>query len=222
MLIPLNRWLKSYRSYKFPFVGRPAAPPDVYAAVKSGDSLKTIVHVSWNGATEVATWKLYKTTANGKSETSEPVMTAPRFGFETALEINGYATYVVLEGLDADGKSLGRSGAFETVVSTSLPDEVLSNEKQWLDRVSLSGKTTWKSTMTSSNGAASFLGGLAVVVICILAFRVWRRKQGSWWTTKQSRGASYEMVTGQEEAFELADDEEYDHNSLDKPRAPVP
>ena len=51
--------LKSYRSYKFPWVGLPALPPDVHSEAfvtrmeeASIDTVMTSVHISWNGATE--------------------------------------------------------------------------------------------------------------------------------------------------------------------------
>lgn len=52
------KWLGTYRSYKFDgFVGMPDDPPDVVAKavddrhIRGG--LSTVVHASWNGATEV-------------------------------------------------------------------------------------------------------------------------------------------------------------------------
>lgn len=215
------RWLKSYRSYKFPFVGRPAAPPDVHAAVTTEDSIRTTVYVSWNGATEVSSWKLYKTTNGGKTETPDPVATVERTGFETMLELDGYATYVVLEAVDRNGTILGRSDVFETKTSSQLPDNVLEKEKQWLDRVSASGFKSWKSTVTSGNGAASILGGLVLIVMCIFAFRFWRRR-GRRWIAEQRSGPSYELVDRDESAFELGHDENDERDSLDKSRAPVP
>ena len=52
----------SYRAYKFPWHGHPAQPPDVHSAcITTTEGVRatyTIVHVSWNGAPEVATWRL--------------------------------------------------------------------------------------------------------------------------------------------------------------------
>ena len=49
-------WLGTYRQYKFEFVGKPKDPPDVDVKainVEEHRGTDTVVHVSWNGATEV-------------------------------------------------------------------------------------------------------------------------------------------------------------------------
>jgi hypothetical protein len=53
-LVP--KWLGTYRTYKFEFVGQPDDPPDVVGKtvdLQTGGGTKTNVFVSWNGATEV-------------------------------------------------------------------------------------------------------------------------------------------------------------------------
>ncbi|KXT07710.1 hypothetical protein AC579_7860 [Pseudocercospora musae] len=54
-------WLGSYRNYKFPFVGQPKEKEIAVVAVahSSDGETTTEVFVSWNGATEVASWNLY-------------------------------------------------------------------------------------------------------------------------------------------------------------------
>ena len=81
--------LDSYRSYKFEWVGEPLEPPTVYsAAFLSGNSTYTEISISWNGATEVATWNLYELDRNTSSESLR--VSAPRKGFETSLTYRGY------------------------------------------------------------------------------------------------------------------------------------
>ena len=46
----------NYRAYKFPWSGRPARPPAL-VATRRGD--RVAARVSWNGATDVATWELW-------------------------------------------------------------------------------------------------------------------------------------------------------------------
>ena len=154
------RWLKSYRSYKFEFVGLPAQPPDVHSATLGHDSsdVATSVHVSWNGATEVATWKLYKTDQYGKSGGKGPVTTLPRSGFETAFRIDKYASYVVVEGLDKQGKVLGKSNVAKTIVTSPLSDRVLAQEAIWLQNVGTDMQISWTSK------AAYFVAVMACVV----------------------------------------------------------
>ncbi|HEY4411693.1 MAG TPA: arylsulfotransferase family protein [Gaiellaceae bacterium] len=76
---------ENYRTLRFPWRGRPRDHP---VAVRRG----SIVYASWNGATEVAAWKI------------EPGGAAvPRTGFETALPAQA-GTVVAL---DARGRALG-------------------------------------------------------------------------------------------------------------------
>ena len=42
-----------YRAFRFPWSGRPASPPAVLASLNDTGE-ETIVHASWNGATDVA------------------------------------------------------------------------------------------------------------------------------------------------------------------------
>jgi hypothetical protein len=102
----------TYRGYKFPWVGRPSAPPDIQAlAVQSGKVTNTTVHVSWNGATEVKTWNIYGT--NSTDDDSERLLASEaRQGFETRLSFYGYAESVYAEAIDVEGNVLGRSGTF--------------------------------------------------------------------------------------------------------------
>jgi Arylsulfotransferase (ASST) len=70
--------MQTYRAYRYPWTGRPSTKPDVVAC-PSGD--KTAVYVSWNGATDVESWKVYS-----GSLVKE---TGLRNGFETTIIVNG-------------------------------------------------------------------------------------------------------------------------------------
>jgi hypothetical protein len=91
--------------------------------------------VSWNGATEVATWTLYKADDHGNADGDEPVASMPRLGFETAISYRGFATYVFVEGLDGEGNVLGRSQTVKTVVSAKLSVLTVAQESQWLEEM---------------------------------------------------------------------------------------
>lgn len=124
----------TYRSYKFPWTGRPTRPPDVkstaFRPTTNNSALNTVVYVSWNGATEVATWNLLHTSSNGRF--SEIVASSPRQGFETQLRYDGFAKYVVAVGLDSNGKELGRSEVMLTRVPPGLQSKnVTMGEMQW-------------------------------------------------------------------------------------------
>ena len=46
-----------YRAFRFPWSARPLSPPAVLASLNDTGE-ETIVHASWNGATEVASWRV--------------------------------------------------------------------------------------------------------------------------------------------------------------------
>jgi hypothetical protein len=85
----------SYRVWRFPWTAQPTAPPDVAAKNIGG---KTHVFASWNGATEVAQWRVL---------TAGPPVTAVRKGFETEIVLSGKAPAVSVQALDKNGAPLG-------------------------------------------------------------------------------------------------------------------
>lgn len=91
----------SFRAYKYAgWNATPAASPDVASFYDSGTGM-TSVYMSWNGATNVASWRV-----GGK--------TAPKSGFETLVELTGYVPIVQARALGKQGGVLGTS----TLVST--------------------------------------------------------------------------------------------------------
>jgi hypothetical protein len=95
----------SYRAWKAPWVGTPTTKPS--AAVRHPKGKLSAVFASWNGATRVATWKLFqgktKTAVNGR------VATVRRTGFETALRTKKTGPYYQVKAYDSHGKLLGAS-----------------------------------------------------------------------------------------------------------------
>ncbi|WP_210509200.1 arylsulfotransferase family protein [Naasia sp. SYSU D00057] len=92
----------SYRVWKHEWVGRPATPPDV-GVRRSGDRLE--VYASWNGATEVARWRVL---AGADAGALTEAGSGPRTGFETRIEVPD-ARAVQVQALDAGGAVLGSS-----------------------------------------------------------------------------------------------------------------
>jgi arylsulfotransferase ASST len=94
---------ENYRALRQPWVGKPVTPPD--AVYKRTEGHPT-VYVSWNGATEVASWLLHhgptQSTIAAGSKT-------PRHSFETAVPVPTGSKYAYLSALDRHGKELGRS-----------------------------------------------------------------------------------------------------------------
>ena len=81
----------SYRGFKQHWVGCPKTKPDVVA--KSTSDGKTVIHVSWNGATEVEKWEIY---GGDSADSLKRVETVSRTGFETKVTIKK-AKYVQLK-----------------------------------------------------------------------------------------------------------------------------
>jgi len=97
---------ESYRAYKFPWVGRPATAPAVAARLRGA---KLTAYASWNGATEVASWRVF---AGLAPDALLPAVVTARTGFEAAIELpGGSGPYVEVQALDAAGQVLGTSGA---------------------------------------------------------------------------------------------------------------
>jgi Arylsulfotransferase (ASST) len=96
----------SYRAYRFPWKGLPAEKPSV-AARQSGTGAVEI-YASWNGATEVSSWKVLGWTEGGQIT---GLTTVPKSGFETAIPLSTADTWFAVQPLGAHGEVLGTSHA---------------------------------------------------------------------------------------------------------------
>jgi hypothetical protein len=96
---------ESYRTFAFPWSGQPAEPP---ALALASASTGAVVYASWNGATEVASWRVL---AGSSPSSLEPVATAPKAGFETAIATPASVAggYVAVQALSGAGAVLGTS-----------------------------------------------------------------------------------------------------------------
>ncbi len=92
----------SYRAFRDPWVGRPEGVPAIVVTT-DGSGAPSSVHVSWNGATEVAHWQLH---AGPTPEELRLVRTAPRSGFETAIDLPAPAACLAVAAIDGRGKTL--------------------------------------------------------------------------------------------------------------------
>ncbi|KXT10724.1 hypothetical protein AC579_1837 [Pseudocercospora musae] len=139
----LPEWLGSYRSFKFPFVGRPLDPPDVlsHAFTSAENSTMMNVYVSWNGATEVASWNLHRTDASGRAGATSLIASQMRTGFETTISFDGYAKFVIVEAMDKNGDVLenGRSQIFTTLLAKNMLTTEVAAEDLWLQQISEGG-----------------------------------------------------------------------------------
>jgi hypothetical protein len=96
--IRFDAWLpkggQSYRAFRFAWTGRPMGAPALAAA-------NGALYASWNGATDVAAWRLV--------EDGRETQTVPRAGFETQLRPTTAARRAAVVALDGRGAVLGRS-----------------------------------------------------------------------------------------------------------------
>jgi hypothetical protein len=101
----LSYTMTSYRGYRFPWSGHPASPPAVVANLNN-TRLETIVHMSWNGATGVTSWRVL---AGKSSQSTQPQTTVRSTGFESSTILLKSYGYVTVEALDSAGQVLGTS-----------------------------------------------------------------------------------------------------------------
>ncbi len=102
---------ESYRTYALPWDGQPAEPPAV--AVRNspraaGTGGGSVVYASWNGATDVASWRVL---AGSSPAALTPARSAPRSGFETAISLPAAVAgpYLAVQALDGSGAVLAVS-----------------------------------------------------------------------------------------------------------------
>jgi len=94
-----------YRAFRYPWSGQPLTPPAVLASLNN-TAEETIVHASWNGATDVATWRVLA----GEHPGSLTAQTEIRSdSFESSTILPKEHGYVAVQALDAAGHVLGTS-----------------------------------------------------------------------------------------------------------------
>jgi len=95
----LGKNVQSFRTYLSPWSGQAPGSPSVAV---SGSA----VAVSWNGATNVASWRVL----GGSSATAlAAVASAAKTGFQTTISVPASAAYVAVQALDPSGAVLGTS-----------------------------------------------------------------------------------------------------------------
>jgi hypothetical protein len=98
---------QTYRAYRTAWSGRPVSPPRLAVTGRRGRAVT--VHASWNGATDVALWRLL---AGPTRKSLRPISTVARTGFETSFPHRLDEPYVAVAALDAHRRELGRSVAY--------------------------------------------------------------------------------------------------------------
>jgi hypothetical protein len=107
-----------YRAFRFPWHGQPLSPPAVLASLNNTGE-ETIVHASWNGATDVASWRVL---AGARPGSLSARATVPVASFESSASLSKKYAYAAVQALDAAGHVLGASPATRVVsYAASLP-----------------------------------------------------------------------------------------------------
>jgi hypothetical protein len=96
----------SYRAFRFPWNAAPPGRPAVATAAAAGGKLT--VYASWNGATDIARWRIL---AGPSPNGLKPVAEASRTGFESSASLFTRATYLDVEAQARSGRVLGSSRA---------------------------------------------------------------------------------------------------------------
>jgi hypothetical protein len=109
--------MSSYRAFRFPWTGHPLQPPAVSAKVlATGD--QTAVFASWNGAGEVASWRVL---AGSSPASLQARATMPDSGFESSIVIPDAYAYVSVQALNVSGGLLSSSPTVAVEKPPSAP-----------------------------------------------------------------------------------------------------
>ena len=108
--------VESYRAFRFHWKGEPQTRPEIVAEIGEGDEVH--VYASWNGATEVATWRVL---AGHRPDDLEAVGSFPRAGFETIATLQAQGPYFAVKAEDDVGQELAISRAVKPQARASVP-----------------------------------------------------------------------------------------------------
>ena len=105
----------SYRAYRFPWSAQPPTLPALAVGANSDGS--TSLYASWNGATDVASWRVL---AGSAPSSLGAVGQEPSSGFETRIAVHSAAPYFAVQALDSSGKLLSTSSPKATPAHVAI------------------------------------------------------------------------------------------------------
>ncbi len=100
----LGRNVQNFKSFLSSWSGRPRTSPSILARAAGAGAIS--VAASWNGATEVASWRVLAGASSGSLAT---VATASKAGFQTTVAVHAAGPYVAVQALDGAGAVIGTS-----------------------------------------------------------------------------------------------------------------
>ncbi|OAP55971.1 hypothetical protein AYL99_10123 [Fonsecaea erecta] len=175
----------TYRGYHFAdWVGRPAEPPALVSYAHPGGSPKTVpstvLYVSWNGATEVASWTFYGASSVGSDDTFHKLGSVSKVSFESSMAVAGYWRYTYAEAYDVYRNLLGTSEVKVTVLPEYAESQFERDDDSGIHDFSASLSVSEGAlTLQASKPVAGFFAFVALVCILYtaisLSLRAWRR-----------------------------------------------
>lgn len=109
---------RNYRVRKTDWIGDPKTKPDLY--LYSRDRVSTThFWMSWNGATEVAAWRIWQVQSQELSQQNVTLDVVVNEAFETHYETAQFTEEGYVEALDRDQRVLGRSDRVRVFVPPS-------------------------------------------------------------------------------------------------------
>jgi hypothetical protein len=100
----LGRDVQDFRTYLAPWSATPRTKPQI--AAQTTPSGTVTVEASWNGATNVASWRVLGGASQGAGAT---LATAPAAGFQTTITVATSDPQIAVEALGASGAVLATS-----------------------------------------------------------------------------------------------------------------
>jgi hypothetical protein len=100
----LGKNVQDFRTYLYPWSAQAPGVPSVVATPGSGGAIS--VSVSWNGATEVASWRVL---AGASPSALAAAATVAKSGFQTTIQAPGAGPYVQVQALSSSGAVLASS-----------------------------------------------------------------------------------------------------------------
>jgi len=100
-------WHHSYRAFKSDWHATPGSDPAIAARVSKGS---VAAYASWNGATEVTSWRLM---GGSDPDNLSAIGSVPWANFETRMVFPGEPAYVEAQALDAAGTVIGLSAVIK-------------------------------------------------------------------------------------------------------------
>lgn len=97
----------SYRAFRYPWHGQPLWLPGASARLLAAKD-STAVFASWNGATDVVSWRVL---AGASPNALVPRATMPDSGFESSITLPDAYAYVAAQAIDTTGRVLATSPA---------------------------------------------------------------------------------------------------------------